>query len=140
SPVAIVRIPRERIVGHGIASSLVHEVGHQAAALFGLVESLAPAVGEAGARRPARERVAWALFLRWLSEVVADLWSVGWLGIGSTLGLMGVVSLPRPFVFRIGLDDPHPFPWIRVHMSCAIGQALYPHPQWDELAGVWSAL
>ena len=32
NPVAIVRIPRERMVGTGIASSLVHEVGHQAAA------------------------------------------------------------------------------------------------------------
>jgi len=30
NPVAIVRVPRERMVGNGIASSLVHEVGHQA--------------------------------------------------------------------------------------------------------------
>ncbi len=32
NPVAIIRVPRERMVGSGIASSLVHEVGHQAAA------------------------------------------------------------------------------------------------------------
>jgi hypothetical protein len=32
NPVAIVRVPRERMIGHGIASSLVHEVGHQAGA------------------------------------------------------------------------------------------------------------
>lgn len=31
NPVAIVRMPRERMVGAGIASSLCHEVGHQAA-------------------------------------------------------------------------------------------------------------
>ena len=37
NPVAIIRVPRERMVGHGIASSLVHEVGHQGAALLGLV-------------------------------------------------------------------------------------------------------
>ena len=29
NPVAIIRVPRERMVGSGIASSLVHEVGHQ---------------------------------------------------------------------------------------------------------------
>ena len=29
NPVAVVRVPRERMVGSGIASSLVHEVGHQ---------------------------------------------------------------------------------------------------------------
>jgi hypothetical protein len=34
NPVALVRMPRERMIGSGIASSLVHEVGHQAAALL----------------------------------------------------------------------------------------------------------
>ena len=47
------------------------------------------------------------------------------------MGLMGVVSLPRAFVFRIDLADPHPTPWLRVKLSAAMGQALYPHPQWD---------
>ena len=42
NPVAIIRVPRERMVGSGIASSVFHEVGHQAAALLGLVESLRP--------------------------------------------------------------------------------------------------
>jgi hypothetical protein len=36
------------------------------------------------------------------------------------------------FLFRINLDDPHPFPWLRVKLSCALGQALYPHPQWGK--------
>ena len=40
NPVAVIRVPRERMVGSGIASSLVHEVGHQAAALLDLVTSL----------------------------------------------------------------------------------------------------
>ena len=42
NPVAIIRMPRERMIGSGIASSLVHEVGHQAAALLDLVESIRP--------------------------------------------------------------------------------------------------
>ena len=50
-------------------------------------------------------------------------------GITSTWDLIGVVSLPRVFVFRMGLDDPHPIPWIRVKISSAIGAALYPHQQ-----------
>ena len=140
SPVALVRIPRERMVGHGIASSLVHEVGHQAAALLGLVESLRPALLQAEADARPGEQPAWRLWTRWISEVVADFWSVGKLGIASTLGLLGVVSLPRPFVFRIALDDPHPFPWIRVQVSCAIGDALYPHGQWRDLAEVWTSM
>jgi hypothetical protein len=50
---------------------------------------------------------------------------------------MQVVALPRAFVFRIHPTDPHPFPWIRVKTSCAIGQALFPDPQWAAIAGLW---
>ena len=132
NPVAIVRVPRERMVGTGVASSLVHEVGHQAAALLDLVESLRPIL-----QGLARRGNAWSFWDRWISEIVADFWSVARVGIASTLGLMAVVSLPRAFVFRINEDDPHPTPWIRVKLSCAIGKALYPHPQWDRLAQTW---
>ena len=128
NPVAIVRVPRERMIGSGIASSLIHEVGHQASVLLGLAPSILSAMQ--AERRKRSELQIWALFERWISEILADFWSVARVGIVSTLGLIGVVSLPRPFVFRIDLDDPHPMPWIRVKLSCAMGQALYPHPQW----------
>ena len=140
NPVAIVRVPRERMVGHGIASSVIHEVGHQGAALLDLVPSLKPAIRAAGLRAPEDERKAWQCYERWVSEIVADLWSVSKLGIGSTLGLAAVVSLPRFFVFRPSGDDPHPIPWIRVRLSAAMGNALYPHPQWAEAARTWEAL
>lgn len=136
NPVALIRIPRERMIGFGIASSLVHEVGHQAAALLALVESL---------RGELRERYrqgvpGWDLWWRTLPEVVADLWAIGKVGIGSTLGLIGLVSLPRAFVFRPPDDDPHPMPWVRVLLSCAIGDRLYPDPQWRRLAALWRAM
>lgn len=132
NPVAVIRVPRERMVGSGIASSLVHEVGHQAAALLDLVNSLRVVL-----RQQSGE--AWRYFERWLSEIVADFWSVARVGVASTVGLMGVVSLPRAFVFRMQLDDPHPFPWIRVKISCAMGSALYPHRQWHRLARLWDS-
>jgi hypothetical protein len=50
---------------------------------------------------------------------------------------MGVVALPRYFVFRLNLDDPHPLPWMRVRLSCAMGRELYPHSQWDTLENIW---
>ena len=135
SPVAIIRVPRERMVGSGIASSLIHEVGHQASALLELAGSLRPLLR--GMQR--NGGTAWRLFERWIGEILSDFWSCARLGISATVGLMGVVSLPRPFVFRLSLDDPHPVPWIRVRLSCAMGQALYPHPQWQRLANVWGA-
>jgi hypothetical protein len=138
NPVAIIRVPRERMVGSGIASSLVHEVGHQGAALLDLVNSLRPALQEMQ-NESGEEQVAWSLYERWISEIVSDFWSVARVGIASTLGLMGVVSLPRAFVVRVSLDDPHPIPWIRMKLSCAMGRALYPHPQWDRLAAAWES-
>jgi hypothetical protein len=136
NPVAIIRVPRERMVGSGIASSLIHEVGHQAAALLDLVESIRPVLRELQ-RNGGEERTAWAYWDRCISEILADFWSVAKVGITSTLGLIGVVTLPRYFVFRLNLDDPHPVPWIRVRLSIAIGRAIFPHPQWDRLENVW---
>jgi hypothetical protein len=138
SPVAVIRVPRERMIGSGIASSLVHEVGHQAAALLELVDSLRPVLR--GLQQGAGDgAVAWRLFERWISEIVADFWSVARIGVAAPTGLMAVVSLPRAFVFRINIDDPHPVPWLRVKLSCAMGEALYPHPQWQRLAAMWEA-
>ena len=138
NPVAIIRVPRERMVSSGIASSLVHEVGHQGAALLDLVGSLTPVLRGLQRGNPANpSRAVWQWWERWISEIVSDFWSVSRVGVGSTLGLMGVVALPRAFVFRLSLDDPHPIPWIRVKLSCAIGDALYPHPQWCMLADIW---
>jgi len=136
NPVAIIRVPRERMIGNGIGSSLVHEVGHQASALLDLVNSLRPVLQQ---QESDAEDSIWRIWERWISEILADFWSVARLGIGSTLGLMGVVSLPSAFVFRLNLNDPHPFPWIRVKLSCALGQALYPHPQWAKVAEVWES-
>ncbi len=52
---------------------------------------------------------------------------------------MALVTLPRAFVFRATTDDPHPMPWLRMLLSCAMGDALFPHPQWQALASAWRA-
>ena len=138
NPVAIIRVPRERMIGNGIASSLVHEVGHQAAALLDLIPSIRPLL-QALQRKGGAEQMAWTMWERCISEIIADFWAVAKVGVSATTGLIGVVSLPRAFVFRINLDDPHPFPWIRVRLSAAMGRALYPHPQWARLEQMWDA-
>jgi hypothetical protein len=138
SPIAIIRIPHERLIGSGIASSLVHETGHQAAELLNLVNPLRAVIQGRQKAHP-ETAAAWALWERWISEIVADYWGVAKVGVASTLGLMSLVSLPRAFVFRIDTQDPHPAPWIRVKLSCAIGHALYPHPQWDSLGKLWES-
>ena len=137
SPVAIIRIPQERMIGSGIASSLVHETGHQASELLGLIASLRPLL--LAKSKASWNATAFKFWHSWISEILADFWGVGKVGVASTLGLIGLVSLPRVFVFRIEPDDPHPTPWIRVKLSCAMGEAMYPHPQWKVLARTWDS-
>jgi hypothetical protein len=135
-PVAVIRVPRERMIGAGVASSLVHEVGHQAAALLDLV----PALRRLMERRFRRRGDGHRFWPRWISEIVADFWSVAKLGLTATSGLIGVLSLPRPFIFRLTADDPHPAPFLRVKLSCALGFRLYPHAHWRTLAELWDEL
>lgn len=137
NPVPIIRVPRERMIGPGIGSSVVHEVGHQVAALLCLVESLRADFSARAAATQGSERRGWQIYTRWVSEMVADFWSVGLLGIASTAGLIEVVSLPSPFVFRVSMTDPHPAPWIRVRLSARIGARLHPDPAWNRITAEW---
>ncbi|MFD3003161.1 hypothetical protein ACFS7Z_22550 [Pontibacter toksunensis] len=137
NPVAVIQVPRERLIGSGIASSIVHEVGHQGAALLNLVDSVKEAISEKIAE--GHDEYAWQLLDRWISEILSDFWAMANLGIGATLGLMNVVSLPSYFVFRVATDGPHPFPWIRVKISIVLGNALFPHLQWKYLEKKWES-
>ena len=140
SPVGVIQIPRERMIGSGIASSLIHEVGHQGSELLDLTSSIRAELAQHIANNSKEAALPWQLLSRWLNEILSDCWAIGHLGITATYGLLGVVSLPSYFVFRIGTDGPHPFPWIRVKISLALGQALYPHPQWAALNEQWNRL
>src|SRR5690349_8699214 len=75
NPVAIIRIPRERMIGSGVASSLVHEVGHQAAALLDLIESIRPVLRRRQ-QQGGSESVTWGYWDRCISEILADFWSI----------------------------------------------------------------
>ncbi len=140
SPVALIRVPRERMVGSAISGSLAHEVGHQAAAVWDL---MLPARTLCEAQRAAdpRRAVAWGLWHRYLGEILADLWSVGRVGPAAVLGLMQVLNLPRAFMFRVDADeDPHPAPWLRCHVALGALQYLEPRfaPQCRSLAETWN--
>ena len=136
NPASVIQIPRERMVGSGIASSLIHEVGHQAAESLELTRQIRAELNQRKASAT-KNQDAWRHYERWISEILADVWAMGHLGVTATTGLMGVVTLPKYFQFRLDLEDPHPAPYIRVQLSCAFGKALFPHPQWDKLSALW---
>ncbi len=131
NPLALVRLPRERMIGSGIGSSLAHEVGHQGVALLGLLEPAQRALSLSAPGSP------WS---HWVSEILADFWAVACLGVSATVGLLAVVTLPRAFVFRSGESDVHPTPYIRTLLSAGLGARLFPDPQWQRLADTWREL
>jgi hypothetical protein len=131
NPLALVRLPRERMIGSGVASSLAHEVGHQGVALLGLLEPVRRAFAATPLTAP------WAL---WASEILADFWAIACLGISATVGLLAVVTLPQAFVFRMNDDDVHPSPYLRTLLSAELGARLFPDPQWHTLSATWRSL
>lgn len=137
NPVALIRLPRERMLGAGLASSLAHEAGHQAAALLELLSPVRASLLRTASSFPLTTRGSWLTWTNWLSEILADLWAIGRVGVASTMGLISLVSLPRSVVFQSNAKAPHPTPWLRVKLSCALGDALYPHSQWKRLAESW---
>src|SRR6266700_54294 len=61
SPVGTIQVPRERMVGSGIAPSIVHEAGHQGAAMIKLVESLREALRKKE-QTDKSNSLAWSLY------------------------------------------------------------------------------
>jgi hypothetical protein len=81
TPTALVRVPRERMIGTGIASSLVHEVGHQGAAILDLVPSLREDLRRnwrgsriTGLYGPTGYRRSLRIFGRWRASVLRQRW------------------------------------------------------------------
>ena len=68
---------------------------------------------------------------------LADFWAVAKVGVSATTGLSAWSACRGLSSSGINMDDPHPFPWIRVRLSTAMGRALYPHPQWARLEELW---
>jgi hypothetical protein len=68
NPVAVIKIPRERMVASGIGSSLVHEVGHQVSALLELIPFFKPLLQDL-AEKDRANSAAWLLLSRWISEI-----------------------------------------------------------------------
>ena len=138
NPVAIIHIPRERMVGTGVASSLMHEVGHQAAALLDLEQVPAADV----ARPAARYRVG--------GNPAGSFGNGGSPRSPPISGRSPESASPRPSALSASSacrahsssaqrQRPAPVPLDSRQLSGAIGAALYPDPQWRQLSATWEA-
>jgi hypothetical protein len=136
--IALIRLPRERLSGIGLAS-LLHEVGHQGVALLRLDVPYRRALHVAAASDAlAPDAAAW--WASKLTELLPDAWACAKLGASATLGLFSALSSLSRFVFHDNLHDPHPMPYLRGLFSAALGARLFPDPIWSRLDALWRAL
>jgi hypothetical protein len=136
--VGLIKIPRERLLGIGLAS-LLHEVGHQGVASLKLLPPYRTAIAQEALRGTIPPEAAswWSMKL---SEVLPDLWAVAKLGITATLGLFGVLARTPRLTYFDNPTDPHPGGWLRALTSIAWGEEIMPHPLWGSLRALWLTL
>jgi hypothetical protein len=133
NPVAAIKITRHNLRR---PTALIHEAGHQVAAMLGFNEELARMLE--AAMGPAGPEVA-AIWASWSSEIAADAHAFVHTGYAAVAGLHDVVSGdPRTF-FDLRLGDPHPVPYLRVLLGVAMCRRFYGAGPWDDLADAWQA-
>lgn len=118
-------------------TALIHEAGHQFAAILGWNEALAQALRDGlGSidRRAALQVAAWS------SEIAADVFAFVHTGFASVAALTDVISGRGGQVFRYLPGDPHPVSFLRVLLGVEMCRRFYGQGAWDELAATWLEL
>jgi hypothetical protein len=133
SPAAAIKITRHNLLR---PTSLMHEIGHQAAHLTGWNAELADALDASLRPHSAEAADVWR---GWASEVAADVYAFVLLGYAPLPALATVVDGTTRSVFRMVPGDPHPFGWLRVQFGAALCRAEFGAGPWDALARVWAA-
>jgi hypothetical protein len=118
-------------------TALIHEAGHQFAAIIDWNRTLARALAE-GLR--AHGSLVADAFAGWASEIAADMFAFANTGFGSIAALTDVVSGRGAQVFRFLPGDPHPISYLRVLLGVEMCRRFYGVGPWDELAAAWQAL
>ena len=125
SPLAFLRIPRERAFSREVLGSVYHEAGHQVMALTGAVPRVQTVLRAAARRVPAHRARALLRYVHWTSELLADLFAVTRLGAKAVLSSMLVFHLPASILDGCARgSDPHPPPAIRLRFALTIVRLL----------------
>lgn len=139
NPMPLIQIPYSRLREKVLLTSILHEAGHQALALLGLVQVLPRALRAALARGGAPENVR-DLYALWSSEIGPDFWTFCLAGPAAATGLRDLLALPPAHVLRISWTDPHPPPYIRVLLAFELCRQQWGRGPWDELEREWKVL
>jgi hypothetical protein len=134
NPVAAVKATYHNLLRN---TALIHEAGHQVAAITGWNEELAAKLATGLPGAPAGVPAEWA---SWASEIAADAFAFAHTGYAAVAALHDVVAAEDVVVFRHTRGDPHPISYIRVLLGVEMCRQSYGDGPWDDLAQAWLAL
>jgi hypothetical protein len=134
NPVAAIKITHHNLLRN---TALIHEAGHQAAAVVGWNEELASKLGSGLTDAPAGVPEEWA---GWASEIGADAFAFVHTGYAAVAALHDVLAGEDALVFRHTRGDPHPISYIRVLLGVEMCRQFYGAGPWDDLAQAWVQL
>src|SRR6266498_796166 len=131
NPVAAIKITHHNMRRN---TALIHEAGHQAAAVVGWNRELASKLATGLTGAPLGVPEEWAV---WASEIAADAFAFVHTGYGSVAALHDVLASEDAIVMRHRLGDPHPISYIRVLLGVEMCHQFYGNGPWDDLAQAW---
>jgi hypothetical protein len=134
NPVAAIKITHHNTRRN---TALIHEAGHQAAAVVGWNEELASKLATGLPRAPLGVPEEWA---GWASEIAADGFAFVHTGYGSVAALHDVLASEDAIVMRHRIGDPHPISYIRVLLGVEMCRQFYGNGPWDDLAQAWTQM
>src|SRR5262249_32172519 len=134
NPVAAIKITHHNLLRN---TALIHEAGHQAAAVVGWNEELAAMLATGLTGAPAGVPQEWA---SWASEIGADAFAFVHTGYAAIAALHDVLAAEDAIVLRHTPGDPHPISYIRVLLGVEMCRQFYGDGPWDDLAQAWTQL
>ena len=115
-------------------TAIVHETGHQVAAMLGWNEELAQLFERELRADSPESALIWS---RWSSEVAADAYGFANVGFAAVAALSDVVGGSPPQVFNYNPAGVHPISYLRVLLGFAMARRFYGRGIWDELELAW---
>jgi hypothetical protein len=134
NPVAAIKVTHHNLLRN---TALIHEAGHQAAAVVGWNEELASKLATGLSGAPAGVAGEWA---SWASEIGADAFAFVHTGYAAVAALHDVLAAEDAVVFRHTPGDPHPISYIRVLLGVEMCRQSYGAGPWEDLAQAWETL
>ena len=132
----LIQIPYGRLQERLQLTSLLHEVGHEAAGRLALLPPMRTAVATELTQHGTSSAVI-ELFVHWLSEIAADLWSFLASGMAHAATLREILALPAEHAFRLSMQVPHPPPYLRALLGFQLCRDNWGTGPWDSWEAQW---